>query len=94
LTLVGVKQARVGYKFRFIGQADECNKCNSSLKNICIKNLEKNHVYEVIEVRGVRHECSVHAGGVKIVKVIPVPIKVAIEARVAFEGTFINIVYQ
>ena len=90
LTLVGKKQARVGYKFRFLGSCEFINDCNDSLRNLCLGNLEKNHVYEIIEVRKIHHNCKAHKDGVTVVKVKPSPIKVAIKSRIAHEGSIIT----
>ncbi|MHA1268805.1 MAG: UPF0179 family protein [Candidatus Helarchaeota archaeon] len=90
ITLIGKKQARIGYRFRYVGSVDECETCNDGLRKICQRNLEKRYVYEVIEVRKIKHECKVHNDEVVIVKVRPVPIKVAINSKFAHEGSIIK----
>lgn len=90
LTLVGRKQARLGYKFRFIGSAEECKNCKESLKNICLNNLDKHYVYEVIEIRNIHHECIVHKDGVTVVKVKITPITIVLPSKNIFEGSTIQ----
>ncbi|MHA1831325.1 MAG: UPF0179 family protein [Candidatus Helarchaeota archaeon] len=90
LTLIGKKQAKIGYKFRFIGQCSNYNNCKEFLRNICINNLEKNQVYEIIEVRKVYHDCIVHLDGVCTVKVKNTPIIIAINSKFAHEGAILK----
>ena len=90
LTLIGKRQARLGYKFRYLGPCDEFENCNKNLRNICIGKLVKNHVYEIIEVRDIQHQCNFHKDGVVIVKVRELPIEANIESKYAFEGSIIN----
>lgn len=91
LTMIGKKQARIGYKFRFIGHPSEkCRNCKKSIRKVCLESLEKNHVYEIVKVRKKIHKCEVHKDGVVVVKVKQVPIKVAIESKLAHEGSTIK----
>jgi hypothetical protein len=90
LTAVGKKQARIGYKFRYLGPCENYESCEESLRKVCVSNLEKNHVYEVIEIRKVEHKCNVHKDGIVIVMVKPVPFTVAIKSNFAYAGSNIN----
>lgn len=69
LTLVPVDLARPGYRFTFRGPnlGMECAGC--PVQKLCF-NLHPGGVYEVREVRGVRHPCELHDGGrVAVVRV-------------------------
>ncbi|MBD3229152.1 MAG: hypothetical protein GF329_13270 [Candidatus Lokiarchaeota archaeon] len=90
LTMIGKRQARIGYKFRFIGASEKCRNCKKSIRKVCLNTLEKNHVYEIVKVRKKTHHCKVHADGVVVVKVRAVPIKVAIKSKLAHEGSTIK----
>jgi len=91
ITCVGKNQARIGYQFRFIGVIEECKKCKDGLRGICIEGLLKNHVYEVIEVRDINHECPIHKDGVTVVEVKFVPFEIAVKSNQAHEGSVIKI---
>ena len=83
LTLIGVKFAKKKRKFLFSGSSAECESCNSSLKSVCIGNLEKGCIYEILEIRDVTHPCPVH-GEVAVVEVCKAPIKTAVEVKFAY----------
>ena len=84
-TLIGVKLAKVGEEFIFLGAARECEDCK--LRSTCM-NLEEGRRYRIEEVKeDVRHDCPLHDGGVCVIRVVEPPITVAIEARKAFEGS-------
>ncbi len=90
LTLIGVKSAKKKQKFLFSGSSKECDNCNSSLKSVCINNLEKGCIYEILNIRDVVHPCPVH-GEVAVVEVRKTPIRTAIEAKFGYvEGATIN----
>ncbi len=89
VTLIGVKLARIGEEFMFIGSTNECDACK--LKNSCL-NLETGRKYRVTSKReGIQHECAVHDTGVCPVEVVEAPVIAAIEARRAFAGSKIGI---
>lgn len=88
VTLLGVKLARIGEEFVFIGGTSECEACK--LKNTCL-NLEAGRKYRVVNRReGIQHECAVHDSGVCPVEVVEAPIIAAIDARRAFAGSKIS----
>lgn len=88
VTLIGVKLARIGEEFMFIGSTSECDACK--LKNSCL-NLETGRKYRIVSRReGIQHECAVHDTGVCPVEVVEAPIIAAIEARRAFAGSKIS----
>jgi len=91
LTLIGIKLAKKNRKFLFIDAAEECANCNSSLKAVCLNNLEKGQIYEIIEIRkNVVHPCPVHEKGVIVVEVQKASIQSAIDNKLAREGATIS----
>jgi uncharacterized protein (UPF0179 family) len=85
ITLIGMKLATIGMEFTFLGPTPECETCK--LRNTCI-NLEPNHRYRVLGVRGeLVHECPIHEAGVRAVEVAESPIIAAFDARKAFPGS-------
>ncbi len=69
LTLVPVELAKPGYRFTFLGpnKGIECAGC--PVQKLCF-NLQAGAMYEVMEVRNVRHPCELHdEGRVAAVKV-------------------------
>ena len=90
VTLVGLRTAKKDQTFLFTGSAPECENCNSSLKSVCIQNLEKGCIYQIINVRDVIHPCAVHEGGVRVVEVQRAPIKAALDAKSVYEGALVS----
>jgi uncharacterized protein (UPF0179 family) len=88
LTLVGVKQAKIGTKFVHTGHAEICENCE--LYRVCIGNLEPKRVYEIIGIRNIQHPCKIHEDGVRVVEVTYSRIKVALEAKQAIPGATIT----
>ena len=89
LTLIGVKLAKKGRKFLFSGASEECNNCKTTLKSVCIENLEKDCIYEIVDIRKIVHPCIIH-GEVTVVEVQKASIISAIDAKLAYEGATIN----
>ncbi len=90
ITLIGIKLAKKNRNFLFAGAVKECENCNSSLKSVCIENLEKDRVYKILEIRKVIHPCPVFEGGVTIIEVEKAPITIAIDIKTAYEGATIS----
>ncbi|MCD6530664.1 UPF0179 family protein [Candidatus Bathyarchaeota archaeon] len=89
VTLLGVKQARVGYCFVFLDDSNEyCNGCER--RPVCLGNLEAKRVYRVIKVRGRIFPCKVHAEGVSVVEVVEADIIAAVPKSQAFEGAILT----
>lgn len=88
LTLVGVKQAKIGTKFVHNGHAEICESCE--LYRVCIGNLEPKRVYEIIDIRNIQHPCKIHEEGVRVVEVTYSSIKVSLEAKQAIPGATIT----
>ncbi|MFX1294336.1 MAG: UPF0179 family protein [Promethearchaeota archaeon] len=90
LTLIGIKLAKKNQKFLFAGPVEECDNCNSSLKSVCIDNLEKGCIYKILEIRKIVHPCPIYEGGGTIVEVQKSPIKTTIDHKLAYEGAIIS----
>ncbi|HDN63055.1 UPF0179 family protein [Candidatus Bathyarchaeota archaeon] len=89
VTLVGVKQARIGYRFIFLDDSSgECDGCER--RPVCLGNLEAKRVYQVIKVRGKTFPCKVHADGVSVVEVVESDIIAAVPKSQAFEGAILT----
>ncbi|RLE50753.1 MAG: hypothetical protein DRJ31_00260 [Candidatus Methanomethylicota archaeon] len=88
LTFVGVKQARVGYKFVFEKPLPECKQCD--LYHVCMENIEPGRTYVVVGVRSTVHSCPIHEGGVRVVEVQEAEIEAAIKSQIAIEGETIT----
>lgn len=83
ITLVNSKFAKIGFKFFHEGEAPECKDCK--LRKTCIENLELSRMYEVKEVRKIKHHCPI-CGDVKVVVVREPEFEVRIDSRRAIEG--------
>jgi len=88
ITLIGKKQAKIGYKFLHLGHLKQCEECK--LFQVCMKNLKQDREYEVIEVRSKKHECLIHEEGCTVVGVKERAISTLIPAKIAFEGAKIT----
>ncbi|RLI28129.1 hypothetical protein DRO58_02810 [Candidatus Bathyarchaeota archaeon] len=89
VTLIGVKQARVGYRFIFTNDSSgECNECKR--RSVCLGNLEAKRIYEVTKVREKTFPCKIHADGVRVVEVVESDIAAAVPKSQAFEGAILT----
>jgi uncharacterized protein (UPF0179 family) len=88
ITLVGLKQAKVGFSFLHEGPSKECEGCE--LFRVCMTNLEPGRIYKVKEVRNKEFPCSVHEEGVRVVEVVEPELEVSIETRLAFPSGIIT----
>ncbi len=87
VTLIGAKLANVGDEFIFLGVSNskKCEECK--LKKACM-NLEVGRRYRIEHVRDeIKHDCSIHEAGVRVIEVIEPEIRVAIDAKYAFKGS-------
>jgi uncharacterized protein (UPF0179 family) len=87
ITLLGVRQSKPGNKFIFMGETDACSECR--LRGACLK-LEKNRVYEVVNVRDTVHVCNVFEEGVKTVEICEPTYEITTGAKLAVEGATIT----
>jgi uncharacterized protein (UPF0179 family) len=88
VTLVGVKQAKVGGLFIFKGPLLECRECK--YKQVCF-NLEEGKWYKVTALRPAWHECEVHEGGVRAVEVETIPFEAGVKSRMTVEGSTVTL---
>ena len=89
ITLVPRAFAKKGYKFVFEGKvSEECKEC--PLYNVCVKNLEKGRVYEIVNVRNKKHKCKVYGSEVVVVEVREADIEALIKTSLAIEGAIIS----
>lgn len=86
VTLVGSKQAKVGFTFLHRGAVDECKSCK--LAEVCQK-LEKDRAYEVVKPRDIVHKCAIHEGGVTLVEVREASVLSALDTRSCVPGAVI-----
>lgn len=84
VTVVGKLQCKEGFEFVFGGPLAECRDCK--VRNVCF-HLEENRRYRVTRLRDVSHDCKLHEEGVRVVEVEKVPVRAAIPARAALEGS-------
>ena len=87
ITLLGVKQSKIGNKFLYLGETSECSDCR--LRGACLK-LEKNRVYEVSGIRETIHPCNIFEEGVKTVEIFEPSYLVTTGAKLAVEGAIIT----
>ena len=89
LTLIGRKQAKIGYIFTFLRPPNkECENCK--LYKICIGNLKEGQSYEIVAIRNKIHDCPVHQDGAQIVEVKEKEIVALIESNIAFKSAIIT----
>jgi len=87
ITLVTEAQAVKGAIF--IPQVlKECRRC--SLNKICVKNVREGVPYEIKDVRKKSHECPATGSIMRIVEVVPAPIKALVFSKHAIKGAVIN----
>jgi len=87
ITLIGEHQAKEGHEFIYMGPTTECRECR--LKTVCF-NLDFGSTYRITALRDVHHECKMHEDGVRVVEVERIPIRAAVPAKLAIEGSTIT----
>jgi len=92
ITLVGSKQARIGFTFIHEGPAKVCIKC--SYNTVCINNLKRGRVYKVVNLRDKHLPCEIHEQNARVVEVQQAEIKSAIESRLAIPSGIISFTPQ
>jgi len=88
ITLVGEKQARVGFTFLFVEPLAKCEKCE--YYRVCIASLEPKRIYRVVEVREGHFPCAIHEGGVMPAEVIEPAIDAVITSKTAILDSIIT----
>jgi len=89
VTIVGVKQAKLGHTFLFSGAADSCKHCE--YYQSCIGTLENGRVYTVRRVMGKEIPCLLHLDGGRVVEVEESSKEVLIDPRSAIQGAIIRL---
>jgi len=92
VTLCGVKQAELGFRFIHLGPAQVCEKCK--LFHVCMGNLEAGRVYKIMKVRDKAFACKLHEGGVKVVEVKEAEISGVVNVGMAIEGALVTVYPQ
>ena len=94
ITLIGESLAKKNFKFFFMGKSEKneaCDKCPTN--NVCLSNLEPNHVYQIVKVREIKHPCKIHLGEVvKVVECVLADVETVIESKQSFVGA--TLIYQ
>ncbi|MBS7623140.1 UPF0179 family protein [Candidatus Bathyarchaeota archaeon] len=88
VTLVGERQARVGFRFLFEGTTELCSRCE--VRNVCLGNLESGRMYEVRKVSRKRFPCLLHFEDAVVVEVDEPPVGAAVETRTAINNALIT----
>lgn len=88
VTLIGIKQAKVGFSFVHEGSLKECTGCK--LFEVCMKNLDQGRVYRITGVRDKLFSCKVHDEGVRVVEVVEPSIEGTLESRLIFPAGIIT----
>ncbi|MEM3713333.1 MAG: UPF0179 family protein [Nitrososphaeria archaeon] len=84
ITLLGSNVAKKGYRFMYEHTNNNiCLQCY--LKKVCIDNIEKNRIYEVVNVRDKKHICKLLNSYVSVVEVKISPIEVFANIKMAVE---------
>ena len=88
ITLVGSKQAKLGFTFIHEGPAKVCIKC--SYNTVCVNNLKLGWMYKVVSLRDNLLPCELHEENARVVEVQQAEIKSAIESRLAIPSGIIR----
>jgi len=88
VTLIGSAYAKKGTKFVYLGETSLCKQCE--YYNVCQSNLEKDRVYEVIDVKNVTHPCELHYNDVVLVEVQEAEIISVLPSKKAIEGAIVE----
>lgn len=88
VTLVGVKQAKIGFTFIDGGPIKNCKECK--LSKTCVERLEPERVYTVTAVRKKTFPCKVHEEGVQVVEVAERDAEVSIEEKLAIQDCILT----
>lgn len=88
ITIIGPKQARIGFRFLYQGFSDTCKACK--YHNACLDNLDEGRIYSIKKVKNKKLPCELHGGQGKVVEVVEDSIKAALEKHVAIQDALIN----
>jgi len=84
MTLIGESMAKKGMKFIFEGTSEVCDTCK--LRFTCANNLEKGRVYEIIDVKKMKHYCPKEDDYLTLVEVVEPELEFAVDKRKAIKG--------
>lgn len=88
ITLLGIGQAREGFRFLFEGSPELCRDCE--FFNACSRLLEPGRIYRVTSVKRRNLPCKLHGGEAKVVEVEESSVEASLERRLAVEGASIS----
>jgi uncharacterized protein (UPF0179 family) len=88
VTLIGKKQARIGFRFLFEGEAGICSSC--SIKKVCVGNLKQGRIYEIVKISDKSFPCILHSEKAVVVEVSEPLIDAAIFSKTAISGALIK----
>lgn len=87
VTLITEAQAKVGTRFS-VKKYDFCKRCK--LFNICLKKLKEGVIYEVVNVRKVKHICPKMRVTMRVVEVVEAPKLIIIPAKNCYVGAIVT----
>ncbi len=88
ITLLGVGQAKINEIFIHKGSGSKCSKCK--YYNVCVKNLESNRIYRVVNVRDKILKCEPYGLEMRVVEVVEAEVLSAIPSKQAIEGAVLT----
>lgn len=88
VTLIGHKQAKLGFKFIFSGPTPKCVSCEYN--NVCAGNLEAGRVYVVVQVKNRSVPCMLCQENARVVEVEEGVAEAAVDARQAIQDAVIT----
>jgi uncharacterized protein (UPF0179 family) len=88
ITLLGTRQAKLGFTFVHEGVLKKCKECD--FFSVCMENLEKGRIYKVIKIREKTLPCKVHENGTRVVEVIENDVEASLHERQALNGCVIT----
>ncbi|WNY28130.1 hypothetical protein MmiEs2_03120 [Methanimicrococcus stummii] len=88
ITVIGSRLAKPGETFFFLGEQEDCKRCN--IRGTCL-NLDLGRKYEIVSVRNDNLlKCALHDGGVLAVSVQNAPVEAYIDAKKAVAGSTVT----
>lgn len=88
VTLVSAGQAKVGFSFIHRGAGEKCGECKYF--SVCVKNLEDNRVYKIVNVRDRFLRCELYDVDMRVVEVVESEVPAAVSPKQSIEGAIIT----
>ncbi|MBS7634626.1 UPF0179 family protein [Candidatus Bathyarchaeota archaeon] len=88
VTLISAGQARVGFSFIHRGAGEKCGECRYF--SVCVKNLEDNRVYKIVNVRDRFLRCELYDVDMRVVEVVESEVLAAVSPKQSIEGAIIT----